>query len=125
SAAELARREPGLAKMPAELRGAYGGVDPESAAYHDAQFRKSLEIVREAHRRGVPIVAGTDIGVLGHSLHREMALYVAAGFTPLEALQAATLVPARALGRDAEVGTIAVGKRADLVVVDGNPLADI
>ena len=56
---------------------------------------------------------------------RELELYVKAGFTPMEALQAATLEPARALGLERETGTIAPGKRADMVVVDGDPLADI
>jgi imidazolonepropionase-like amidohydrolase len=125
-AAELARREPGLAKMPRELRGAYGvGMDPEDVAPSAKVFDKYLELIREMHRRGVTIVAGTDVGVPGHSLPRELELYVQAGLTPLEALQAATLVPARALGRDRELGTVAAGKRADLLVVDGDPLADI
>ncbi len=125
-AAELARREPGLAKMPRELRDSYGvGMDPDDVVVNDRIFQIYSAIVREMHRRGVVIVAGTDIGVPGHSLLRELELYVQAGFTPLEALAAATIVPARALGRDAELATITVGKRADLVLVDGNPLADI
>jgi imidazolonepropionase-like amidohydrolase len=73
----------------------------------------------------VPIVAGTDQAVPGHSLHREIELYVRAGFTPLEAIQAATIVPARAMGLDKETGTVEVGKRADLILVAGNPLEDI
>lgn len=126
TAAELAKREPGLAKMPRELRGSYGvGMDPADVAIADRIFEKFVDAIRQMHRRGVVIVAGTDIGVPGHSLHRELELYVKAGFTPLEALQSATIVPARVLGKDAELGSIAVGKRADLVVVDGNPLADI
>jgi imidazolonepropionase-like amidohydrolase len=48
-----------------------------------------------------------------------------AGFTPMEAIQAATRVPARALGFDKDVGTVETGKRADLIVVNGDPLADI
>ena len=70
-------------------------------------------------------VTGFTIAVPGHTLHRELELYVEAGFTPLEALQAATVVPARVLGKDKELGTITIGKRADLVVVDGNPLVNI
>ena len=73
----------------------------------------------------MPIVAGTDQAVPGHSLHREIELYVRAGFTPLEAIQAATIVPARAMGLDKETGTVEVGKRADLILVAGNPLEDI
>jgi imidazolonepropionase-like amidohydrolase len=63
--------------------------------------------------------------VPGHSLHREIELYVRAGFTPMEAIQAATIVPARAMKLDGESGTLEVGKRADLIIVDGNPLDDI
>ncbi|HEU4533102.1 MAG TPA: amidohydrolase family protein, partial [Polyangiaceae bacterium] len=119
------RREPGLAKMPRELQGMLGGVRPEVAAERAAVFDKYLALVRELHRAGVPVVAGTDIAVPGHSVHREIELYVRAGFTPMEAIQAATIVPARVMRLEAEAGSIEAGKRADLVVVDGDPLADI
>ncbi len=124
-AAELDRREPGRAKQPRVLRDQFPGVDPAHAAEGAESFKKWLEIVAEAHRRGVPIVAGTDQAILGHSLHRELELYVEAGLTPMEALQSATSVPAKLLGRDKELGTVTVGKRADIIVVAGNPLADI
>ena len=78
-----------------------------------------------AHDAGVPIVAGTDEGIPGHSVHREIELYVEAGLTPMQALQAATIVPARAMKLDAEAGTIERGKRADLVVLNANPLDSI
>ena len=61
----------------------------------------------------------------GFSLDREIELYVQAGFTPMEAIQAATLVPARAMGMEKESGTIEAGKRADVILVDGNPLENI
>lgn len=122
---ENARREPGLAKMPRELRGLFEGARPEEAARRAAVFNKYLAIVRELHRAGVPIVAGTDISVPGHSVHRALELYVEAGFTPMEAIQAATIVPARVMRLDKQAGTVEPGKRADLVVVAGNPLADI
>ena len=63
-------------------------------------------------------MAGTDKGVPGFSLQRELELYVEGGMTPLEAIQAATIMPARAMKLDKDVGTIEVGKRADLVVLD-------
>jgi imidazolonepropionase-like amidohydrolase len=91
--------------------------------------QKELEIVGEMHRAGVPFLAGTDTaaGVRvypGFSLHDELRLFVKAGFTPLEALQTATLNPAHYLGL-ADTGAVEKGKRADLVLLDANPLDDI
>jgi len=63
--------------------------------------------------------------LIGYGLDREIELYVKAGMTPLEAIQSATIVPARAMKMDREVGTIEVGKRADLILIDGNPLENI
>lgn len=73
----------------------------------------------------MPIVAGTDVGVPGHTLHRELELYVKAGMTPLEAIQAATITPARVMKLDNEVGTIEAGRRADLIVLDASPVENI
>ena len=84
-----------------------------------------LKITGALHRAGVPIIAGSDVGVPGHTLHRELELYVKAGLTPLEAIQAATIVPARVMKLEAEVGTIEAGKRADLIILDANPLDNI
>jgi imidazolonepropionase-like amidohydrolase len=63
--------------------------------------------------------------ISGYSVHEELVLLVSAGLTPLEALRTATLNPARALGREADLGTVAKGKLADLVLLDADPLADI
>jgi adenine deaminase len=71
------------------------------------------------------VVAGTDLVVPGHSIARELELYVRAGLTPLQAIQSATLVPARVMHLDRESGTLEKGKRADFVVLAGNPLDDI
>jgi imidazolonepropionase-like amidohydrolase len=70
-------------------------------------------------------VAGTDQNVPGYSLYRELELYVEAGFTPMEALQSATLVPARVMKMEGESGTVEAGKRADFDILDANPLEDI
>jgi imidazolonepropionase-like amidohydrolase len=91
---------------------------------------KELEVVNAMHRAGIPFLAGTDTppGVYifpGFSLHEELQRFVAAGFTPMEALQTATLNPAKFLGVDDRLGTIEKGKLADLVLLDANPLDDI
>ncbi len=88
-------------------------------ADYRASFAKLSALVTAMHTAGVAIVAGTD--GTGLELVRELELYVAAGFTPSEALAAATLAPAHLLGVDANVGSIAVGKNADLVLVEGDP----
>ena len=81
------------------------------------------------HRAGVPFMAGTDLSgayiFAGFSLHDELALYVKAGFTPLEALQAATRNPAIFLGELNSQGTVERGKAANLVLLEANPLEDI
>jgi imidazolonepropionase-like amidohydrolase len=90
---------------------------------------RSAELVGELRRAGVVVLAGTDstdaFVVPGFSLHQELDLLVGAGLSPLEALQSATIAPARFLGREAKQGTVEAGKRADLLLVDANPLEDI
>ncbi len=119
--------EPGILKVAPELKEALEtmGSPPAKADQSAAMFRAMEETVRLLHQAGVPIVAGTDQAVPGYSLDREIELYVQAGFTPMEAIQAATLVPARAMGMEKDSGTIEVGKRADVTLVDGNPLQNI
>jgi imidazolonepropionase-like amidohydrolase len=91
---------------------------------------KELEVVKAMHEAGIQFLAGTDTapGVYifpGFSLHEELQRFVAAGFTAMEALQTATLNPAKFLGMDATLGTVEKGKLADLVLLDANPLDDI
>ncbi|HKH99805.1 MAG TPA: amidohydrolase family protein [Candidatus Sulfotelmatobacter sp.] len=119
--------EPGVAKIAPELAEQLTDVGPpsERSEIGEKVFQKELAIVGALHRAGIPVVAGTDQTVPGHSLHREIELYVQAGFTPMEAIQAATIVPARAMGLDKETGTVEKGKRADLILIKGNPLEDI
>jgi imidazolonepropionase-like amidohydrolase len=93
-------------------------------------FAHNLQIVGAMHRAGVPFMAGTDTApgvyiVPGFSLHDELANFVEAGFTPMEALQTATSNPARFLGMEASFGAVEPGKIADLVLLSANPLEDI
>jgi len=119
--------EPGVNKVAPELAEQLTDVAPptDRSEIGEKVYEKELEIVGALHRAGIPVVAGTDQTVPGHSLHREIELYVQAGFTPMEAIQAATIVPARAMGIEKESGTVEKGKRGDLILVNGNPLDDI
>jgi imidazolonepropionase-like amidohydrolase len=82
--------------------------------------------VRQAIRAGVPVALGTDATVIPHGQNaRELAVLVELGLTPLQAVRAATVDAARLLGLERDVGALAVGLRADLVAVDGNPLEDV
>jgi imidazolonepropionase-like amidohydrolase len=120
----IAQFQPGVEKIPPPLNRLFSnaGTAGIDAATARARLERGLRIVRALHDAGVPVVAGTDEGIPGHSVHREIELYVEAGFTPMEAIQAATIVSARAMKLDAELGTIEPGKRADLIVLDANPL---
>jgi imidazolonepropionase-like amidohydrolase len=88
-----------------------------------------LLLTGSMHRAGVKILAGTDTYNAycfpGFGLHDELELLVKAGLTPLEALQTATLNPARFLNLTSSLGTVEKGKIADLVLLDANPLTDI
>jgi imidazolonepropionase-like amidohydrolase len=119
--------EPGVAKVAPELQAILAEAGPPSpnAAAYEKLVQKYIQIIGALHRAGVPMVAGTDQTVPGYSLYREIELYAQAGFTPMEAIQAATIVPARVMGLEKELGTVEAGKRADVIIVDGNPLESI
>jgi imidazolonepropionase-like amidohydrolase len=93
-----------------------------------ARWPVVFDNIRKLHEAGVPLLAGSDAGnpgtAHGPSLHHELALLVEAGLTPAEALRSATGLPAREFGLEGR-GCLKPGCRADLVVVDGNPLEDI
>jgi imidazolonepropionase-like amidohydrolase len=99
-------------------------------ALRQEYFAHNLQMVGAMHRAGVPFMAGTDTApgvyiVPGFSLHDELANFVEAGFTPMEALQTATSNPAKFLGMEASFGSVEPGKVADLVLLSANPLEDI
>jgi imidazolonepropionase-like amidohydrolase len=120
--------EPYLNILPAEdARNArQGGFEPPAGvtrADFRTSFRKLIELVGKLHAAGVPVVAGTDD--TGLELIRELEFYVQAGFTNAAALDAATIVPARLVGAESRTGSIAVGKDADLLLVQGDPSRNI
>jgi imidazolonepropionase-like amidohydrolase len=119
--------EPGVTHVAPELQAILAEAGPPTAhtELQEKIVQKDLAIIGALHHAGVPIVAGTDQTVPGYSLYREIELYAQAGFTPMEAIQAATIVPARVMGLDKELGTVEAGKRADVIILDANPLESI
>ena len=101
----------------------------ESSELGKRLLQKRLEIILAMHRAGVKMLAATDALVMyvfpGFSLHDELGLFVQAGLTPMEALQTATRNPAIYLGLSDMVGTVEIGKKADLVLLEANPLENI
>ncbi|MSR46875.1 MAG: hypothetical protein EXS13_07415 [Planctomycetes bacterium] len=109
------------------------GGDDDAKIRRDWQQKRAnrVRMVGDLHRGGARILAGTDAAYsfpfvyFGYSLHEEFELLAQAGLTPLEVLQSATLLPAIALELEREIGTVAIGKAADLVLLDANPLEDV
>jgi imidazolonepropionase-like amidohydrolase len=123
---------PGWARAewsPAAAIHSFGPRSAEDFAFSKKEFQKDLELVGAMQQAGVGILAGTDTSnpfcMPGFSLHDELGLLVKAGLTPMQALQAATLNPARFLGSEKDFGTVEEGKVADLLLLDANPLDDI
>jgi len=114
--------------MPAQVRRGflYGGlqVPPGQDQRYQDSFQRMLDMAKAFYDSDVPIVAGTD-SLAGFTLHRELELYVKAGIPAPKVLQIATLGAARVVKRDSELGSIAPGKLADVILVDGDPSAHI
>jgi imidazolonepropionase-like amidohydrolase len=115
---------PVLNRLPAQVqRGAYTGglpvTDANDQLYKDS-YQAMLRMTKQMYDAGIPILAGTD-ALAGIMLHRELELEVKAGIPPAKALQIATFNAAKVLRQDKELGSIAPGKKADLLLVEGNP----
>jgi imidazolonepropionase-like amidohydrolase len=111
------------------LRGSRGNITYEGSDYSARIAEIYTRMTRVLHEAGARVILGTDAGnpyvVPGVSLHDELGYLVQAGFTPYEAIEAGTRNAAEALGRLDEFGTVAEGKRADLILVEENPLEDV
>ena len=127
-------KPPGIEVLTPQLREQFETTYARTAASKDSVyttlFPKGMALERAFAKAGGLLIAGTDPtgggGVIpGFSNQRQVELLVDAGFTPLEAIQISTLNGAKYLGRDKTVGSLAVGKQADLVVINGNPAATI
>ena len=127
--------DPRLKYVPVKTRESWNPADvaktsvAENTAIGKKDFELDLRVVGAMQKAGVGILAGTDTGnpycISGFSLHDELGLLVRAGLAPMQALQAATINPARFMGRENDFGTVQAGKFADLVLLDADPLADI
>jgi hypothetical protein len=119
---------PVLDRLPAQVqRNAYSGglpVTPENDQLYKDSYAAMLKMTKKMYDAGVPILAGTD-ALVGLMLHRELGLEVKAGIPPAKSLQIATWNAARLLKQEKELGSIAPGKKADLLLVDGNPARNI
>ncbi|MCR6702064.1 MAG: amidohydrolase family protein [Dokdonella sp.] len=99
--------------------------DPAQRERYAQSAQRMRQMLRRLHAAGVPIVAGTDGYAASLSLVHELERYAAAGLSPADALYTATLGAARVLGEDARIGSIQIGKLADLILVDGDPARDL
>ncbi len=107
-------------------RGAAGGYQPYQIEKSRQVYGLKLESLRRAIRAGLQVAYGTDSGVQPHGANaRQLAVYVDAGMSPLQAIQSATVVAARLLRMEDRIGKIAPGAFADLVAVAGDPLRDV
>ncbi|OQP45399.1 hypothetical protein A4D02_33875 [Niastella koreensis] len=124
----ITKLEPAFASLPQPLKPLFinTGVATDSLAERGRLFMKNFkQIVSHLYADSITIVAGTDMGFPGFSVYREMELYVECGLTPIQALQTATIVPARVMKMENMSGSIAPGKNADIIITDGNPLQNI
>ncbi|MFE0023083.1 amidohydrolase family protein [Amycolatopsis sp. NPDC059021] len=107
----------------------FAPVTPREIAEREAYFQALLGLLGDAYRAGVGVIGGTDClnpySFPGFGLHDDLEFLVQAGLSPMQALQTVTRDAARYLGRQDTAGTVTVGKAADLVVLDANPLAGI
>ncbi len=119
---------PVLSRLPAQVqRGAYSGglpVTNENDQLYKDSYAAMLRMTKRMYDAGIPILAGTD-ALAGLMLHRELELEVKAGIPPAKALQIATFNAAGLLKQGKDLGSIAPGKLADLVLVEGNPAEKI
>ncbi len=127
---EEAQKDPRLAYVPAFSQQFWAGPGYKGYADRLTQMLPSmLALARDLREGGVPMLVGTDLAnpfvFAGFSVHDELKDFVGIGFSPAEALQAATILPARVFGVEADHGSIAAGKLANIVLVRANPLDDI
>jgi predicted amidohydrolase len=124
----IADIEPDFQSLPEPLKPLFtntGSSTPQEIKRGKMIMKAFMEIVNALNRNGITLVAGTDMGFPGYSVFRELELYVACGLSPMEAIRAATITPARVMKQAAVLGSVEAGKNADLILIDGDPINDI
>jgi len=119
--------EPDYYNLPLPLQSLFTsmGMPADQAKLAAPRLQSLMRLVKILHDKGITIVAGTDMGFPGYSVARELELYVQAGLTPLQAIQSATIVPAQVMQMDKASGSIDIGKQADLLILDADPLTEM
>ena len=130
--------DPLMRHLPAAMRTDWAGIPNHRPTFSERAigflFRRTLtlseRVTGNLQRAGVPLMLGTDtfgfpFCIAGKSAHDEMHLMLESGLTRFQVLQSATVNSAKFLGKTSEFGTVTVGKRADLLLVDSNPLVDL
>ncbi len=120
--------EPNFSTLPDPLKQLFinfGSSNPQQIARGKKIMESFTQVVGELNKNHITMVAGTDMGFPGYSVFRELELYVSAGLTPMEALQTATIVPARVMKMENASGSLEAGKNADIILIEGNPLQNI
>jgi imidazolonepropionase-like amidohydrolase len=124
---DILQMEPNYYKLPLPLQAIFSsmGMEPDQAEKMKPMFQSMKTLVKALYDKGIPVIAGTDMGFPGYSLARELELYVEGGLTPMQAIQSATIVPAQVMKMDKNSGSIKAGKQADLIIIDGDPVTSI
>jgi hypothetical protein len=120
--------EPNFKSLPLPLQTIFTntGQSIDSNIIYGRSMMKSIkEIIRAMYKDSITIVAGTDMGFPGYSVFRELELYVESGLTPMQSLKTATITPAEVMNLAAVSGSIEIGKNADIIIIDGDPLKNI
>jgi Amidohydrolase family len=120
--------EPNFASLPAPMKPLFlnTGISPAEATEYGNQVMKNFKnTVNAMYKDSIIMVAGTDMGFPGYSLDRELELYVESGLTPMDAIRTATIIPAKVMKIESVSGSIEAGKKADIIIIDGDPLQNI
>jgi Amidohydrolase family len=120
--------EPDFSSLPEPLKPLFintGSSTRQEIEHGKIIMKAFMDIVNALNKNGITLVAGTDMGFPGYSVYRELELYVASGLSPMEAIQTATIIPARVMNQGSVRGSVEAGKDADLILIDGDPLENI